>query len=173
MSLFYLQLGFKETHWLRGVEESRSHVLHEQLTTDSVLHKPASAGETSACHYQNLNFFLQYSYRMQYVPISRWHLFWMCCPCSFKSLLLSHHSTCALVSEILESVLQTVQKQLTYRQYHYIHTDLYRQCAIYTYIHHWMCNLMTIKNTIPTLQIDFPCCKFQWNITYFPTASLT
>ncbi len=44
-----------------------------------------------------------------------------------KSLLLSHHhSTCALVSEILESVLQTVQKQLTYRQYHYILTDLYR-----------------------------------------------
>ncbi len=36
----------------------------------------------------------------------------------FKSLLLSHHhSTCALVSEILESMLQTVQKQFTYRQY--------------------------------------------------------
>ncbi len=35
-----------------------------------------------------------------------------------KSLLLSrHHSTCALVSEILESVLQTVQKLFTYRQY--------------------------------------------------------
>ncbi len=34
------------------------------------------------------------------------------------SLLLSHHhSTCALMSEILESVLHTVQKQLTYRQY--------------------------------------------------------
>ncbi len=33
-----------------------------------------------------------------------------------KSLLLSHHhSTWALVSEILESVLQTVQKQFTYR----------------------------------------------------------
>ncbi len=44
-----------------------------------------------------------------------------------KSLLLSHHhSTCAMVSEILESMLQTVQKQLTYRQYHYILTDLYR-----------------------------------------------
>ncbi len=41
-----------------------------------------------------------------------------------KSLLLSHHhSTCALVSEILESMLQTVQKQFTYRQY--ILTDLY------------------------------------------------
>ncbi len=35
-----------------------------------------------------------------------------------KSLLLSHHhSTCALVSEILESGLQIVQKQFTYRQY--------------------------------------------------------
>ncbi len=34
-----------------------------------------------------------------------------------KLLLLSHHhSACALVSEILESVLQTVQKQFTYRQ---------------------------------------------------------
>ncbi len=31
-------------------------------------------------------------------------------------LLLHHHSTCALMSEILESVLQTVQKQFTYRQ---------------------------------------------------------
>ncbi len=40
------------------------------------------------------------------------------------------------MSEILESVLHTVQKQLTYRQYHYILTDLYRwQCAIYTYIY--------------------------------------
>ncbi len=52
-----------------------------------------------------------------------------------KSLLLSHHhSTCALVSEMLESVLQTVQKQFKYRQY--ILTDLYRrQCAEYTYIY--------------------------------------
>ncbi len=38
---------------------------------------------------------------------------WHCV--QIKSLLLSHHhSTCALVSEILESVLQ---KQFTYRQY--------------------------------------------------------
>ncbi len=38
------------------------------------------------------------------------------------------------MSEILESVLQTVQKQFTYRQY--ILTDLYRwQCAEYTYIY--------------------------------------
>ncbi len=35
-----------------------------------------------------------------------------------KSLLLSHHHIiCALLSEILESVLQTVQKQFTYSQY--------------------------------------------------------
>ncbi len=48
-------------------------------------------------------------------------------------LLSHHHSTCALLSEILESVLQTVQKQFTYRQY--ILTDLNRrQCAEYTYI---------------------------------------
>ncbi len=45
-----------------------------------------------------------------------------------------HHSTCALVSKIIESVLQTVQEQFTYRQY--ILTDLYRrQCAKYTYIY--------------------------------------
>ncbi len=41
-----------------------------------------------------------------------------------KSRLLSHHhSTCALVSEILESVLQTVQKQFTYRQYIQTYTE--------------------------------------------------
>ncbi len=39
-------------------------------------------------------------------------------------LLSHHHSTCALVSEILESVLQTAQKQFTYRRY--ILTDLHR-----------------------------------------------
>ncbi len=41
---------------------------------------------------------------------------------------------CALVSEILESVLQTMHKQFTYGQY--ILTDLSRrQCAEYTYIY--------------------------------------
>ncbi len=77
-----------------------------------------------------------------------------------QSLLLSHHhSTCALVSEILESVLQTVQKQFTYRQYlptqktmcrMHIHSQ-YTQCTIrhtcsyqytfyimYTYTHNGM-----------------------------------
>ncbi len=61
----------------------------------------------------------------------------------------SQHS--ALVSEILESVLQTVQKRLTYRQYHYILTDLYRQCAIYTYIitqyHSVLLDILTVINT--------------------------
>ncbi len=65
-----------------------------------------------------------------------------------KSLLLSHHhSTCALMSEILESVLQTVQKQLTYRQYHYILTDLYRQCAIYTYSTYTQYTQCTVRHT--------------------------
>ncbi len=67
-----------------------------------------------------------------------------------KSLLLSHHhSTCALVSVILESVLQTVQKQFTNRQY--ILTDLYRrQCAEYTYIysvHGVLLDILTDINT--------------------------
>ncbi len=53
--------------------------------------------------------------------------------CIYPSKVYTH-STCALVSEILESVLHIVQKQFTYRQY--ILTDLYwRQCAEYTYIY--------------------------------------
>ncbi len=53
---------------------------------------------------------------------------------NINSLLLSHHhSTCALVSEILESVLQTVQKQFTYRQY--ILTDLSRKTMCRIHIH--------------------------------------
>ncbi len=63
-----------------------------------------------------------------------------------KSLLLSHHhSTCALMSEILESVLQTVQKHLhidsTYLQ-NYTEDNVqnthtytqYTQCTIKTYL---------------------------------------
>ncbi len=61
-----------------------------------------------------------------------------------------------LVSEILESVLQTVQKQFTHRQY--ILTDLYRrQCAKYTYIysvhihilstHSVLLDILTVINT--------------------------
>ncbi len=55
-----------------------------------------------------------------------------------KSLLLSHHhSTSALVSEILTSVLQTVQKNKTTIYIWTVHIyRLYRrQCAKYTYIH--------------------------------------
>ncbi len=63
-----------------------------------------------------------------------------------KSLLLSHHhSTCALMSEILESVLQTVQKQLTYRQYHYLQTytdDNVQYTHTYTQL-----DILTVINT--------------------------
>ncbi len=55
-----------------------------------------------------------------------------------KSLLLSHHhSTSALVSEILTSVLQTVQKNKTTVYIWTVHIyRLYRrQCAKYTYIY--------------------------------------
>ncbi len=56
-----------------------------------------------------------------------------------KSLLLSHHhSTSALVSEILTSVLQTVQKKTTTAIYIWtvhIYRLYRRQCAKYTYIY--------------------------------------
>ncbi len=56
-----------------------------------------------------------------------------------KSLLLSHHhSTSALVSEILTSVLQTVQKTTTTTIYIWtvhIYRLYRRQCAKYTYIY--------------------------------------
>ncbi len=55
-----------------------------------------------------------------------------------KSLLLSrHHSTSALVSEILMSVLQTVQKkqQTIYIWTVHIYRLYRRQCAKYTYIY--------------------------------------
>ncbi len=62
-----------------------------------------------------------------------------------KSLLLSHHhSTSALVSEILESVLQTVQKQFTYGQY--IFTDCTEDNVqnTHTYTQYTQC---TIRHT--------------------------
>ncbi len=53
-----------------------------------------------------------------------------------KSLLLSHHhSTSALVSEILTSVLQTVQKTTIYIWTVHIYRLYRRQCAKYTYIY--------------------------------------
>ncbi len=53
-----------------------------------------------------------------------------------KSLLLSHHhSTSALVSEILMSVLQTVQKTTIYIWTVHIYRLYRRKCAKYTYIY--------------------------------------
>ncbi len=56
-----------------------------------------------------------------------------------KSLLLSHHhSTSALVSEILTSVLQTVQNKNKNKMYIWtvhIYRLYRRQCAKYTYIY--------------------------------------
>ncbi len=66
-----------------------------------------------------------------------------------KSLLLSHHhSTSALVSEILESVLQTVQKnpkQFTYRQY--IFTDCTEDNVQNTHTQYTQCTIKTVLVT--------------------------
>ncbi len=156
VTVCYLQLGFKETHWLRGgFEESRSHVLHEQLTYrlcssqtsfGGVRHLPviiririffAVFLQNAICTNKQMTFVLDGAAIV-----------------AFKSLLLSHHSNVPWWVNILESVLQTVQKQLTYRQYQYIHTT-YTASANIHILHYWMCNLMTIKNTIPTLQYWF------------------
>ncbi len=79
-----------------------------------------------------------------------------------KSLLSSHHhSTCALMSEILESVLDTVQKQLTYRQYHYLLTDdnvqythtytQYTQCTVrHTYSYQYTLYTVCTHSTLCT-----------------------
>ncbi len=66
------------------------------------------------------------------------HVIYMYKSIQIKSLLLSHHhSTSALVSEILKSVLQTVQKNKTTIYIWTVHIyRLYRrQCAKYTYIY--------------------------------------
>ncbi len=61
----------------------------------------------------------------------------------------------SLLSEIIESVLQTVQKQFTYRQY--ILTDLYRrQCAEYTNrysVHTVYCKTCSYQYTLPYVHI--------------------
>ncbi len=59
-----------------------------------------------------------------------------------KSLLLSHHhSTSTLVSEILESVLQTVQKFFfTYRQYILTEDNVQKT---HTYTHYTQCTIKT------------------------------
>ncbi len=99
--------------------------------------------------------------KYRYIPWNRYNLekyrdinFWSYRPAlknQIKSLLFSHHrSTSALVSEILMSVLQTVQKnpqkqQFTYGQYIFTHCTednvqnthtytQYTQCTIKTYL---------------------------------------
>ncbi len=55
-------------------------------------------------------------------------------PNQIKLLLLSHHhSTCALVSEILESVLQTVQKQFTYNESQQLNNCIQLGDTVHTY----------------------------------------
>ncbi len=69
-----------------------------------------------------------------------------------KSLLLSHHhSTCALMSKILESVLHTVQKQLTYRQNHYLQTYADDNVQYtHTYTQYTQCTIRHILTVINT-----------------------
>ncbi len=70
-----------------------------------------------------------------------------------KSLLFSHHhSTCALVSEILESVLQAVQKQFTYRQY-ILRLIQKTMCRIHIHTvstHSVLLDILTVINTHST-----------------------
>ncbi len=70
-----------------------------------------------------------------------------------KSLLLSHHhSTSALVSEILMSVLQTVQKE---QQTIYIWTDSAKKTAL----EHLQCSRQCKKNNNNNLHMDRQCKK--------------
>ncbi len=65
-----------------------------------------------------------------------------------KSLLLSHHhSTCALVSEILERVLQTVQKQFTYRQYILTQKTMCRMHIHIVSTHSVLLDILAVINT--------------------------
>ncbi len=94
-----------------------------------------------------------------------------------KSLLLSHHhSTSALVSEILMSVLQTVQKnnrQFTYgqtvqkkQQTIYICTDSAKNCTGAFTV------LQTVqKNNNSNLHMDRQCKKLHWSIYSAPDSA--
>ncbi len=95
-----------------------------------------------------------------------------------KSLLLSHHhSTSALVSEILMSVLQTVQKnnrQFTYgqtvqkkqQQTIYIWTDSAKNCTGAFTV------LQTVqKNNNNNLHMDRQCKKLHWSIYSAPDSA--
>ncbi len=78
-----------------------------------------------------------------------------------KLLLLSHHhSTSALVSEILERVLQTVQKQFTYGQY--ILTDCTEDNVQNTYTQYSQCTIRhtyTYQYTLYTVCTHSTLCK--------------
>ncbi len=80
-----------------------------------------------------------------------------------KSLLLSHHhSTSALVSEILTSVLQTVQKNKTTI---YIWTDsAKKQQTIYIWTD-------SAKKTTNNLHMDRQCKKLHWSIYSAPDSA--
>ncbi len=67
-----------------------------------------------------------------------------------KSLLLSHHhSTSALVSEILESVLQTVQKNYLHIDSTYLQTVKKTMCKKHIHILSTQCTIKTylVNNT--------------------------
>ncbi len=94
-----------------------------------------------------------------------------------KSLLLSHHhSTSALVSEILMSVLQTVQKnnrQFTYgqtvqknnnKQFTYGQTVQKKQQTIYIWTD-------SAKKTTNNLHMDRQCKKLHWSIYSAPDSA--
>ncbi len=88
----------------------------------------------------------------------------VCCttvPNQIKSLLLSHHhSTSALVSEILMSVLQTVQKNN--RQFTYGQTVQKKQQTIYIWTD-------SAKKTTNNLHMDRQCKKNNKQFTYGQT----
>ncbi len=80
-----------------------------------------------------------------------------------KSLLLSHHhSTSALVSEILMSVLQTVQKNN--RQFTYGQTVQKKQQTIYIWTD-------SAKKTTDNLHMDRQCKKLHWSIYSAPDSA--
>ncbi len=80
-----------------------------------------------------------------------------------KSLLLSHHhSTSALVSEILMSVLQTVQKNN--RQFTYGQTVQKKQQTIYLWTD-------SAKKTTDNLHMDRQCKKLHWSIYSAPDSA--
>ncbi len=99
---------------------------------------------------------------------SYYYVLFMSTPCKsnqIKSLLLSHHhSTSALVSEILMSVLQTVQKnnrQFTYGQTVQKNNKqfTYGQTVQKTALEHLQCSRQCKKNNNSNLHMDRQCKK--------------